>query len=76
MEILTETQILALIFCLVLSLIAYKTKQPAIASISTIALCIIGFDVYSTSDDLLLLGLCLMLAAVQFIVCLPSSGRR
>ena len=68
----TEIQILGLLICAVLSAIAYKTKQPPIALISSVGIFIIGFQIYSDSEDLLILGLCFVLAFVQFMICFPS----
>lgn len=77
MDLLTDTQILALIICAALAIIGYKVKQPAISLIAGIGLFILGFQVYQSSSDILLLGLMIMLAVSQFIITVSySMGRR
>jgi hypothetical protein len=77
MEIFTETQLLALLICAALAIIGYKVKQPGISLISGIGLFILGFQIYQSSSDILLLGLMVMLAVSQFIITVSySMGRR
>lgn len=77
MDLLTESQILALIICAALAYIGYKVRQPGISLISGIGLFIVGFQIYQSSSDILLLGLMIMLAVTQFIITVSTSmGRK
>lgn len=74
--ILTDVQILAVILCATLSLIAYKVRMPPIAVIPAIGFFVLGFEIYTASEDLLILGLFFMLAVVQFVICFEAAHRR
>lgn len=74
--VITDVQILGCIVCAVLSLIAYKCRYPSVAVIPAIGLFILGFEIYTASDDLLILGLFFMLAVVQFVICFDAAHRR
>ena len=76
MDLLTETQLLALLICAALAIIGYKVKQPGISLIAGIGLFILGFQIYDSSSDILLLGLMIMLAVSQFIITVSYSVRR
>ena len=76
MDLLTDTQILALIICAALAIIGYKVKQPGISLIAGVGLFILGFQIYSASSDILLLGLMIMLAVSQFIITVSYSMAR
>ena len=73
--ILTDIQILCILMCTALSFVSYKVRMPAIAVIPAIGFFILGFEIYSASQDLLILALFFMAAVVQFLVCFRSSGR-
>ncbi len=75
--IITDIQILAMLICAALSFIAYKVRIPTIAVIPAIGFFILGFEIYTASEDLLILGLFFMLAVVQFVICFgAANGRR
>ena len=74
--ILTDIQILELMMCAVLSFVAYKVKMPSVALIPAIGLFVLGFQIYSSSDDLLILALFYITAILQFVICMGSGRRR
>ena len=74
--IITDIQILEILMCGLLSFIAYKVKQPAVALIPAIGLFVLGFQIYSASDDLLILALFYITAILQFVICMGSGRRR
>ena len=74
--ILTDVQILAMLICGVLSLIAYKVRIPTIAVIPSVGFFVLGFEIYTASEDLLILGLFFMLAVVQFVICFGAANGR
>ena len=82
--IITDIQILAMLICAALSFIAYKVRIPTIAVIiitpvlvGRFGFFILGFEIYTASEDLLILGLFFMLAVVQFVICFgAANGRR
>lgn len=74
--IITDIQILELVICAVLAYVAYRTKQPAVALIPAIGLFVLGFQIYSASDDLLILALFYISAILQFVLCIGSGRRR
>lgn len=74
--ILTDVQILAVLICGALSLIAYKFRIPTIAVIPSIGFFVLGFEIYTASEDLLILGLFFMLAVVQFVICFGAANGR
>ena len=74
--VLTDVQLLSMVICGVLSLIAYRVRIPSLAIIPCAGFFILGFQVYSASEDLLVLGLFIMLAITQFVICFRSGSRR
>lgn len=74
--ILTDIQILATIMCAALSFIAYRLNIPPLAIIPAIGFFIIGFEIYSASENLLILALFFITAVVQFVLCFGRSSRR
>jgi len=74
--ILTDIQILGTLLCAVLSLVAYRLNIPPLAIIPAIGFFIIGFEIYSASEDLLILALYFTIAVVQFVICFGRSSRR
>jgi len=71
--ILTDVQIICIILCAALSFVAYKLKYPFLAAVPAIGFFILGFEIYTASQDLLVLGLFYMTAVVQFVVCFGRS---
>jgi len=74
--IITDVQILGLLLCGILSVIAYKTKIPSIALIPGAGFFILAFDIYQDTESLLLLGLFFALAVIQFVICFSGSKSR
>lgn len=72
--ILTDIQILEILLCAALSFVSYKVRIPAIALIPAMGFFILGFQIYTASQDLLILALFYMGAIVQFMVCFRSKG--
>ena len=74
--VLTDIQILGTIICFILSLVAYKVRIPSISIIPAIGLFVLGFQIYSASEDLLILGLYYFAAITQFVVCFGNGESR
>lgn len=74
--ILTDIQILSILICGVLSLVSYKVRIPTIAVIPAVGFFLLGFEIYTASDNLLVLGLFIMTAIVQFVICFGAAERR
>lgn len=71
--IITDVQVLCILMCAVLSFVAYKVRIPSLAVVPAIGFFVLGFEIYSASQDLLVLGLFYLTAVVQFVLCF---GRR
>lgn len=69
----TDIQILEILLCAALSFVAYKTRMGSVALIPAIGLFILGFQIYSVSDDLLILALFYIAAILQFVICMRSG---
>ena len=65
--ILGDLDILAMVMCAVLSLIAVKMRSWPIAFITTVGLIIESLCLYALSQDLLVLGLMWAVAFIQLI---------
>jgi len=71
--VITDIQILCIAICTVLSFVAYKIRIPTLAVVPAVGFFILGFEIYTASQDLLVLGLFYLVAVVQFVLCF---GRR
>ena len=74
--VLTDIQILATLICAVLSIIAYRTRIAPIAVIPAIGFFIIGFEIYTASENLLILALYYAVAIIQFVLCFGQKYSR
>lgn len=73
--ILTDIQILAMLLCLGLSFVAYKTRMAPLALVPSMGFFILGFQIYGECHDILILVLFFMAAITQFVVCFRGSER-
>ena len=71
--ILTDIQILAILLCVGLSLVAYRTRIAPLALVPSIGVFILGFQIYGASEDILILVLFFMAAIAQFVVCFRGN---
>ena len=71
--ILTDIQILAILLCLGLSLVAYKTRIAPLALVPSMGFFILGFQIYDASQDILILVLFFLTAITQFVVCFRGN---
>ena len=76
MDLLTEAQLLALVICAILSVVAYKCRMPSLALIPGIGFLYLGYQIFEASDDAFLLLLFIIVAVSQFVLCFGSDGRR
>lgn len=67
-EIIGESDVIVLLFCFVLSYLAVKGKSWPLALISAIGLSAEAMRLYAASDDLLIMGLVLLVAWAQLII--------
>lgn len=72
--IITDIQALALVACLIISYVAYRTRLPALSIVPTVALFIISFQLYTASEDPLIMLILWTCAVVAFII--PYRGSR
>lgn len=66
--VITDVQVLCIIICAVLSFVAYRVRIPSLAIVPAIGFFVLGFEIYSASQDLLVLGLFYLVAVVQFVL--------
>ena len=71
--VITDIQVLCILMCAVLSFVAYRIRIPSLAVVPAIGFFILGFEIYTASQDLLVLGLFYLVAVIQFVLCF---GRR
>ena len=77
MDLMTDGQIMALLFVMALSFLAYKFKQPALAVVSGAGLFILATQIYDPeAPDLLLMALMILMAIVQFVLVLSHARGR
>lgn len=57
-----------MLLCILLAVIAYKMKSPAVMLISSFGWVILAFQVFETAEDYLVLGLMFMVAFSQFFL--------
>ena len=57
-----------MLLCILLAVIAYKAKSPAVMLISSFGWVILAFQVYEAAQDYLILGLMFMVAFSQFFL--------
>lgn len=74
--ILTDIQILGIIMCAVLSLVAYKCRMPPLSLVPGIGFFILGYQIFDASGDTLILMLFFLTAVSQFVLCYRTDGRR
>lgn len=67
--ILTDIQILGIIMCAALSFLAYRFRVPSLAIIPSIGFFVLGFEIFDSSQDPLILMLFFMTAIVSFVLC-------
>lgn len=67
--IVTDVQIISILMCAVLSFVAYKLRIPSLAAVPMVGFFVLGFELYTASQDLLILGLFYLTAVVQFVLC-------
>lgn len=77
MDLMTEGQLLVLIMCAILSVLAYKFKQPGLSLIAGAAMFILAVQLYDPeSPDLLLLAMLFAMAIIQFVLVTAHSIKR
>lgn len=77
MDLMTDGQIVSLLFIVAIAFLAYRFKQPALSVVSGVGLFIIAMQIYdSEAPDLLLMALMILMAIVQFVLVLSHSRGR
>lgn len=77
MDLMTDGQIISLLFIVAISFLAYRFKQPALSVVSGAGLFILAMQIYDPeAPDLLLMALMILMAIVQFVVVLSHSRGR
>jgi len=75
MDVMTESQLLILIICGVISLLAWKFKQPALALVSGAGIMVLAMQIYNQAaePDLMLLAMMIFMAITQFVLVVSGA---